>query len=349
MKIAQLANNFRQIFPKSNNAIYSQIAGLSDGLSRRNNDVTVFATGDAQVSGKTVSVTLGATANMEMSESLRRNYAHLLVSRCYEMAAQFDIIHSHYSVYSSFYSGLVNTPTIQSLHIPVTEESRDMLRIFKDNYYVSFSLAQRRQMPELNWVANIYHGLDLQEFTFNPHPEDYFLFLGRVTAEKGTHLAIEAAKAAGVPIVIAGRSYPSETYWHEKIEPQIDGINVKYVGEANFEAKKILLKNAKALLFPTQVEETFGLSMIESMACGTPVIGWDNGSVAEVVQDRESGYIVKSTKDIVKAIGAIKKISREATRARAVNYFSVEKMVTGYEKVYLRVIEHHREKQKARK
>lgn len=345
MKIAQLANNFRRTFPKSKNAIYSHVANLTDGLVRRNNDVTLFATGDSETTGKLISVTPQATADMTKSEGLRRNLAHLLVSRCYQMAEDFDIIHSHFSLNSSFYAPLVGVPTVQSLHIPINEESRPLLDFFKDNNYVSFSLAQRKQLPELNWVANIYHGLDLLEFEFNPHPKDHLLYLGRVTAEKGTHLAIEAAKAAGVPIIIAGRSYPDENYWHEFIEKQIDGKMVTYVGEADYESKKELLKNAKAMLFPTQVEETFGLAMIEALASGTPIIGWDNGSVAEVVQDKETGYVVSSTKDMIKAIGAIDKISREACRQRAINLFSIEKMVTGYEKVYLRVIEERRKKQ----
>src|SRR6185503_6998305 len=298
-------------------------------LVQRNNDVTLFATADAETQAKLVSVTKTATADLTPSENLRRNYAHQLISKCYQAADQFDIIHSHYSINSSFYAPLVSVPSIQSLHIPITEDSKPMLSAFKNNNYVSFSLAQRKQMPELNWVANIYHGLDLQSFDFNPQPGAYFLCLGRVTPDKGTHLAIEAAKAAGVPIVIAGRSYPTEQYWHEHIEKQIDGKMVTYVGEANFAGKLELLKNAKALLFPTQVAETFGLAMIEALACGTPVIGLDNGSVAEVVQDRETGYVVKTTKDLVKAIGAIDKIKRQACRDRAVKLFSVDKMVSG--------------------
>ena len=345
MRIAQLVNNFRKVTATTNNAIYSHTALLSNGLTARNNEVSLFASGDSVTNAKLNSVTPANTGDMDISERLRRNYVHLLISKCYNSAKEFDIIHSHLMLLSSFYAKLTNTPTVQSLHVPITDEIKPILHEFKDNYYVSFSLAQRSQMPELNWVANIYHGLDLNEFQFNPHPGDYFLYLGRIAPDKGLHLAIEAAEKAGVNLVIAGRSYQSDGYWHNEIEKHIDGQKVKYVGEANYQQKKELLQNAKALLFPTQAAETFGLSMIESMASGTPVIGWNNGSVAEIVQDQETGFVVNSVAEMVKAIGKIDKISRQACRERATRLFSIEKMVTGYEKVYLKVIELHKAKQ----
>jgi glycosyltransferase involved in cell wall biosynthesis len=346
MRIAQLVNNFRKTTATTNNSLYSHTALLTNGLTDRNNDVTLFASGDSETRGRLVSVTDGSTADMVVEESIRKNLAHLLISKAFSEASNFDIIHSHFTVTSSFYSALVNTPTLQSIHLPMTEERKMMLRKFKNNNYVSFTLAQRRQMPELNWVANIYHGLDLQEFQFNPVPQDYFLYLGRIAEEKGLHLAIEAAKAAGVPLWIAGRSYQKDGYWHNSIEKHIDGVQIRYVGEADFESKKELLKNAKALLFPSQVEETFGLSMIEAMACGTPVIAYNRGSVPEVVKDRVTGYIVNDVAGMVKAIQNIDKLKREESRKRVETYFSADKMVTGYERVYLRLIEEHRAKQK---
>ena len=269
-----------------------------------------------------------------------------MISQCYSQAAEFDIIHSHFSLLSAFYSRLTETPTVQSIHSPFKDDLRPFFLRFKDNNYVSFSHAQRKQMPELNWVANIYHGVDTDFFTFNPSPQDYFFYLGRITEDKGVHLAIDAALAAKVKLVIAGASYLEEGYWHKFIEPKIDGEQIKYVGLADVPTKIEYLRNAKGLLFPSQVAETFGLSMIEAMACGTPVIGWDIGSIPEVIQEKETGYVVKTVAGMTKAIKAIDKISRRATRARAENFFSVEKMVTGYERVYARVIEESLKKKK---
>jgi glycosyltransferase involved in cell wall biosynthesis len=346
MRIAQLVNNFRKTTPTTNNSIYSHTSLLANGLNDRDNIVTLFASGDSETKGGLVSVTDTNTAEMNVDERVRKNLTHLLISKCYGQAESFDVIHSHFTILSSYYSSLVKIPTLQSIHLPITEDDKHLLRKFKDNNYVSFTLAQRKQMPELNWVANIYHGLDLREFQFNPHPEDYFLYLGRIAEDKGLHLAIEAAKSAGVPLLIAGRSYQKDGYWHNSIEKYIDGKQIRYVGEAGFEAKKELLKNAKGLLFPSQVEETFGLSMIEAMASGTPVIAWNKGSVPEVVKDRVTGYIVNDMSGMVKAIKAIDKLKREESRKRVQLFFSADKMVTGYERVYLRLIEEYRTNKK---
>ena len=348
MKIAQLVSNLYTTTAQASHGINSNVALLANGLVDRNNEVTLFAASDSSTKAKLVSVFDGPTSQAQISENLRRNFINLLLSKCYEVASDFDIIHSHFTIASSFFEGLVNTPTVHSIHSPIDDDTLKIIENFKTRNYISFSLAQRKQLPDLNWVANIYHGVDISKFPFNPHPQDYFLFLGRVTKEKGVHLAIQAAKAANVPLIIAGRSYPTEGYWHEEIEKHIDGNMIRYVGEADFERKVELLKNAKGLLFPTQYNEVFGLVMIEAMACGTPVIAWRNGSVPEVVKNKHTGYIVDSVEDMVKAIGAIEKIDRETTRKRVRDLFSVDKMVTGYEKVYLRIIEEFRKNQIAK-
>jgi glycosyltransferase involved in cell wall biosynthesis len=279
-----------------------------------------------------------ATDQKEISPELIKNYMHLLASRCYSRAKEYDIIHSHFNLISLFYSQLVGTPTVQSFHSGITEDQKAVLEQFKSSRFISFSLAQRKILPNLNWVANIYHGVDTKRFSFNPNPEDYFLCIGRLTKEKGIHLAIEAAKAANVPLRIAGRSYPNEPYWHDEIEPHIDGSMIRYIGEADFEKKVDLFRNAKALLMPVQWEEPFGMVMIEAMACGTPVIAFRRGSTPEVVSDRKTGYIVNDVTEMVQAIKKINKISRQQTRKRVEIYFSIEKMVNGYIKVYERVI-----------
>jgi glycosyltransferase involved in cell wall biosynthesis len=345
MKIAQLTSNFHKVSPLSTQALYSHAAWLANGLVAKGNDVTLFGSGDSETAAKLFSVSDKAV--IEAPEEFRRNYLHLLISQCYKHAAQYDIIHSHFTLLSSFYSSFVDTPSLTSVHSPIDDHLKPFLNVYKDNNYVSFSLAQRRQMPELNWVANVYHGVDTKVFAYNETPKDYFLYLGRITEEKGVHYAIQAAKAAGVPLVIAGRSYPNEGYWHQQMEKSIDGESIRYVGEAGFQSKIELLRNARALLFPTQYDEVFGLVMIEAMACGTPVIAWNKGSVPEVIQDKHTGYVVKSVDDMVKAIQGIDKISRQACRQRAEMFFSIEKMVAGYEKVYMRLIEEHQSRVRA--
>ncbi len=342
MKIAQLVYNLYPVKPDSNQAIYSTVSGLSDGLVERGNDVGLYASGDSITKATLHAILETSSKDLDISNEDRKTYYNILASECYKRASEYDIIHSHFSLVSSYFSSLVSTPTVQSLHSPIDPKVVNFLLRYKSNNYISFSLAQRKQLPQLNWVANIYHGVDTRTFAFNPFPEDYFLYIGRITEDKGVHLAIEAARAADVPLIIAGPSYPDEGYWHKSIEKFIDGVKVKYVGSANFAEKIKYYQNAKALLFPTQRIEPFGMVMIEAMSCGTPVIGWNNGSVSEVVQHRETGYVVNSVGEMVRAIKSIDKISREATRKRAIKFFSIEKMVTGYEKVYLKIIEQNR-------
>ncbi len=346
MKIAQLVSPLHAVSSTANYAIYSHVGSLCDGLIGNNNDVSLFAAGDSQTKAKLYSVYPSALNTISDITVRQRNlYFNLLTAKCYEHANNLDIIHSHFAITGSFPSNLVNTPIAVSIHSPIDEEIKPFLSEYKDLYYISFSLSQRKQMPELNWFANIYHGVDTDKFAFNLTPDDYFFYLGRLTEEKGVHLAIEAAKAAGVKLVIAGLSYPSEGYWHSHMEKNIDGVNIKYVGEQCEEEKIKLLQNAKALLFPSQYQEQFGYVMIEAMSCGTPVIGWNNGAVPEVIQEGKSGFIVNSVEEMTEAIKNIENISREETRKRVEVFFSVQKMISGYQKVYENIMTDYHLKQ----
>jgi glycosyltransferase involved in cell wall biosynthesis len=339
MRIAQLVSNLNPVSIASTKAISSHVALLTNAIVEAGHEAHLYAASESTTQGTLHAVAEGAEFQRSLPADLQRHYTNTLISECYRNAGDYDIIHSHFSLLSSFYADLVKTPTLISVHSPIREEIRPLLHRYRHLSYVSFSHAQRHQMPELNWVANIYHGIDTDRFSFYPFPKEYFLYLGRVTEEKGVHYAIKAAKNAGVPLIIAGGSYPAEGYWQKTIEPEINGKTVRYVGIANEEQKIELLQGARALLFPTQYDETFGLVMIEAMSCGTPVIGWKNGSVPEVVAHKQTGFIVESVAEMVKAIKSIDDISREATRHRAEVYFSRQKMTQGYLRVYERIID----------
>lgn len=337
MKVAQLTSNLNAVSVDATKAISSHVALLTNAIVANGHEAHLYASEASQTDGALHYIEEG-TPIQSLAPDLQRHYTNTLISDCYKHAEDYDIIHSHFTLLSSFYADLVKTPTLISVHSPIRDEIRPFLHRYRHLSYVSFSHAQRLQMPELNWVANIYHGINTERFAYNATPKDYFLYLGRVTEEKGVHFAIDAAKQAGVPLIIAGGSYPTEGYWHKNIEPEINGTTIRYVGIANEQQKIELLQGARALLFPTQYDETFGLVMAEAMSCGTPVIGWRNGSVPEVVEDNLTGYIVTSTAEMVKAIKNIDKISREATRHRAVTYFSQQKMTQGYLRVYERIL-----------
>lgn len=340
MRIAQLVSNLYSIPPKSSKAIYFLAGMLADELVRRGHNVNLFATKDSQTSANLEYVTEEAVSEIpNLNETARQRYMHLLASRCYQKSEEFDIIHSHFNLLGCYYSPLVKTPTVHTIHSPITSDMVPVLEKVKSQNFISISWAQRKQLPALNWVANIYHGVDTEKYGYNPEPKDYFLFLGRITEQKGVHFAVEAARAAKVKLIIAGKSYSNEDYWHKQIEPFIDGVNIRYIGETAHEAKIEYLKNAKGLIFPASPDEVFGMVMIEALSCGTPVIGYKTAAVPEVVKDGKTGYLVKDAKGIVKAIEKINKINRFDCRKRAEDFFSVRKMVEGYERVYERVAE----------
>lgn len=339
MRIAQLVSNYHTVPPKKAGAIYQVVDRIVNGLIDRGHDISLFASGDSVTEAKLHAVTEVGTSQMGISDVMVRHYMHLLASTCYERADEFDIIHSHFNLISAFYSGLVRTPTVQTIHSMILDDTYPFLYALKDRNYISFSHSQRKQMPDINWIGNVYHGLDMNEFLYNAVPDDYYLFMGRIVEEKGPHLAIRAAKGAGKRIIIAGRSDRDDRYWHDEMESEIDGDQVQYIGEADNVSKIEYFRKAKALLFPIKWEEPFGLVMIEAMACGTPVIAFDRGSAAEIVRDGETGFIVKDVEGIKEAMGKIDTISREACRDRAERFFSLDKMLVGYERIYERVIE----------
>ncbi len=340
MKIVELARDLYPINNVSNNAIYSHTASLADGLSDMGHDVHVFCSKES-VSRATIHASMEPLSKVDFPDRIKSYHTFDHISKCFEFAKneKADIIHSHFTLLSSFFYKLIDIPTILSIHSPISDEIRPFLQMYRDCRFISFSLAQRKQMPELNWVANIYHGVNTSTFSFESEPEDYMLYLGRITEEKGVHFAIETAKATGIPLKIAGPSYITEGYWHKMIEPYIDGKLIQYIGHVNFFEKIKLLQKAKVVLFPTLYNEAFGYVMIESMSCGTPVIGFGNGSVPEIIKDGKTGYVVNNVQEMISAVGKIDKIDRKVVRKRAEDLFSLKKMISGYERVFKRISE----------
>ncbi len=339
MKIAQLCSVGHRVSREAPYGIYGSVGNLTDALVAHGHDVTLFAAGDAQTAAPVVSTAPvnAKDRNLSEAEIMRENLE--TASLCYRNSSKFDVIHSHFTLLGCHFSSVVDTPTVHSIHSPITEDLLPHVSKYRKERFISFSLAQRRRIqPELNWIANIYHGIDTAAYAFAPEAQEYVLYLGRITEDKGVHIAIAAAKEAGVQLLIAGMSYPSEGYWSEQIEPHVDGSTVRFLGHADMARKTELLRGARALLFPTQYDEVFGLVMIEAMACGTPVIGFDNGAVPEIVEDGLTGFVVRTQKQMALAIKKAKTISRAACRERAEKLFSIEKMVRGYERVYERVI-----------
>lgn len=340
LKIAQVAPSGIPISRDENKAIYSHIGSLTDELVKKKHKVTLFAHPQSSTLGQLVSANLLGNFEGEGKENLARYEQWELLSDCYDMAhkKEFDVVHSHLTIMTGFFSNLEKrTPTLISIHSPIEDWMKPILLKHKDEKFISFSLAQRKQLPELHWYANIYHGVDTEKFAFERNPEDYVLFIGRITHDKGAHIAIEAAKEAGISIRVAGRSYSTENYWHQMIEPHINGKDVRFFGEVSLEEKIPLIQKAKAVIFPTMYQEAFGYVLIEAMSCGTPVIAFPNGSVPEIVKDGVTGFLVNNKDEIINALSKIDSLDRKKIRDRAEQFFSLKKMVSHYESVYRRL------------
>lgn len=361
MKIAILGSNFIRISPNYNQLpsgfvgapefITSQI---TEGLVRKGHEVTLFASGDSKTSAKLVSVTDTALVNMKDFDfndlDTRRDWEYLLISKAYQVAKQgeFDIIHSQFDKRSAYFSPLLDTPTVSTLHSPLSGNLRKILKHFKNTqFWVSISNAQRKKFPDLNYINTIYHGLDLEKIKFCPKPEDYLAFVGRIRTEKGTHLAIKVAQKVDSKLKIAGEPSPKEQkYFNQKIKPYFNS-DIQYLGLVLHKNIFDFLGNARALLFPIQWEEPFGLVMIEAMATGTPVVAFGRGSVPEIVKDGETGFVIKPG-DVDAMAEAVRKIQkmpnseyskmRQNCRQHVKDNFSIEKMISGYEKVYQKIL-----------
>ncbi|HVA26260.1 MAG TPA: glycosyltransferase family 4 protein [Chloroflexota bacterium] len=320
--------------PRAYGAWETVVHNLTEGLVARGQQVTLFATGDS-----ISSATLHAVCPRPYSEDpdIDPNiWVPLHISEAMERAAEFDVLHSHLDFLPLTYSRLVGTPLLTTIHGFSSEAIKAIYLKYWDNAYVSISNSDRD--PRLNYLATVYNGIDLTEFTFRANPAGgYLLYLGRFHPEKGVHLAIDVALRTGLPLVIAGIQQDRE-YWERDIAPRLDGRQIRFVGEAGPRERDELMGNALACLHLVTRPERFGLTMAESMACGTPVVAMDLGSPREVLGDGISGRLVHSVDEAVEAVRGIERLDRAACRAWVASRFSVDHMVDGYLRVYERLI-----------
>jgi glycosyltransferase involved in cell wall biosynthesis len=311
---------------------------LTEGLVARGIDVTLFATADSLTSAPLV-----ATAPRGYSEDETLDakvWEALHIATVFERAGEFDLIHNSFDFLPLTYSALVETPVLTTIHGFSSERILPVYERYDDRgFYVAISEADRH--PALDYVATIHHGIDMSLFPFRPVPEDYLLFFGRIHPHKGVVEAIEVAERAGMPLIIAG-IVQDRAYFTERVEPRIDDVRVRYVGAAGPERRAELLGGAVALLHLISFDEPFGFAVVEAMACGTPVVACDRGSMPELIRDAENGVLVGSTEDAVRAVPVAAVLDRATVRASVERRFDVMRMVDEYIEVYRRVVERHR-------
>ncbi|MDF5709424.1 MAG: glycosyltransferase family 4 protein [Nostoc sp. S4] len=340
MRIAQVAPLLERVPPPAYGGIELVVGLLTDELVRRGHEVTLFASGDSISLARLASVHPHA---LRLDRTIKDYsvYDMLQLASVYQRAEEFDIIHSHIGCGALPYTNLVKTPTIHTLHGIFTPDNEKIFSFAKKQPYVSISQSQREPRLGLNYVATVYNGININNYQFHAQPEDppYLAFLGRVSPEKGTHLAIEIAKQTGWHLKIAGKIDAVDVeYFETEIKPHIDGKQIEYLGEANHAQKNALMGGAVATLFPITWREPFGLVMVESMASGTPVIAMKLGSTQEVISHGKTGFLCNNIQECISAIDRVTELDRYACRKEVENHFSVQQMVDGYEAVYQQIL-----------
>jgi glycosyltransferase involved in cell wall biosynthesis len=310
---------------------------LTEGLVGRGVDVTLFATADSITTAQLVGT--APTGYSEDPALDAKVWEALHIAAVFERAGEFDVIHNSFDFLPLTYSGLVDTPVVTTIHgfsseriVPVFE------RYNARGYYVAISDADRHE--RLDYVASIYHGIDFDQFSLQPNPGDYLLYFGRIHPDKGTVEAIEVAERVGMPLKIAG-IIQDDNYFEQLVEPRLDGERVRYIGPVRLDERGTLLGNARALLHLINFDEPFGFSVVEAMACGTPVIARQRGSMAEIIRHAENGFLVHSLDAAAAAVDESGKLDRAAVRASVEGRFHVDRMVDDYLALYRRVIELH--------
>jgi glycosyltransferase involved in cell wall biosynthesis len=316
------------------------IAQLASGLTKSGHHVIVYANGESHVKGELRFMYPRSEWPVpSAAEAAIKELAHTAWA-CEDAARSADIVHVNCGP-GVVFSRYVSTPFVATLHHPAEPALSELYARHPEVHYVAISRAQqaRERLPQ---ITTVHHGIDLARYRFVERKEPYLAFLGRIAPSKAPHLAIEVARRAGLPLKLAGEIQPCfEHYWETEVEPLVDGKQVEYLGEADLEAKNELLGHASALLFPIEWNEPFGLVMIEAMACGTPVLAFDAGSVSEVVLDGVSGWICRDVDDMARRARTLD-IDAGDCRAHVAGHFTIAQMTRGYEEVYRRAIEAER-------
>jgi glycosyltransferase involved in cell wall biosynthesis len=307
---------------------------LTEGLVARGIDVTLFATANSVTQAKLHAV---VPAPYEEDKTLDpKVWECLHISELFERAGDFDLIHNNFDFLPLTYSGFTDTPVLTTIHGFSSPKILPVYRKYnKKTYYVSISNADRS--PELDYIATVYHGIDLENFTFQEMPEDYLLFFGRIHRDKGAAEAIQIAGETGMKLIMAGVIQDNE-YYKSAVEPHLDGNRIRYVGVAGPELRDKLLGGARALLHPINFNEPFGLSVVEAGACGTPVVAFSKGSMPEIIENGANGFLVSDVDSAAEAVRSLAAISRRQCRQIVEERFSRERMVDDYISVYHKII-----------
>jgi len=339
MKIAQIAPLAERVPPKKYGGTERVVSALTEELVKRGHEVTLFASGDSQTSAKLESVYPRALREAKVKDIYGTHDLTMLhMGLAYELQDEFDIIHDHLAPLSLPVANLATTPVVATMHGPFTSENRKLFEMLRGAHIATVSQSQLYPLPNINHAGTVHHGLPMKSYPFSAEHEGYLLYVGRISIEKGVHYALDVAQVLDMRLILAAKVEPSDyAYFREYIEPRLSD-RIRWVGEVDEAERNRLMSKARAFLHPVVFREPFGLTLIEAMACGCPVIAFNRGAIPEIIKTGVTGYVVEDVEGMIDALSNIDSIDRAACRAHALEHFSVEKMTDGYEAIYKKLV-----------
>ena len=342
MRILQIAPLWETVPPHRYGGTEAVVSVLCEELVQQGHEVTLCASGDSVTSAELFSVFHRSLRTADdLQDRQPYDWMHVALS-LKEAAEGYDVIHNHAGEMAMAMSHLVNVPMLTTMHCLVTPDTQFVWDRYR-GWYNTISHAARRAMPPVRggvYCGTVYNGIAVESFPYEEQKEDYLLFLGRIAPEKGAHLAIEVARRLGRHLVIAAKvDRADRQYFHDRVEPLIDGDLVQFFGEADADQKRRLYARANCLLLPLCWEEPFGLVMAEAMACGTPVVAFARGAANELVLDGETGFLVHDVEGMTRAVHRVDHIDPRRCRRHVEENFSAQCMTEGYLATYERILD----------
>lgn len=339
MKIAQVAPLIERVPPKTYGGTERVVSALTEELVRRGHDVTLFGSGDSLTAAKLVPIYPKNLREAKLDPFEENSVRLMGIGIPYNHQAEFDIIHDHNLPFSAPAANLSTTPVVATLHGPIDPGNQELYEQLNNPYLISISNAQIPKNSLMNNVTTIYHGFDMSKYPFSEKNGGYLLYVGRIAPKKGLHHAISVAKKLNRRLIIAAKLdiHIHADYYKKEIKPHL-GDQIQWIGEATEFERNQLMAHCRAFLHPACWEEPFGLTMIEALACGAPVVAFNRGSVPELIRNGKTGFIVENEDEMAEAVQRIGKIDRKYCRRYALSNFSASKMTDEYEIVYKAIL-----------
>lgn len=342
MKIAQIAPLIERVPPAKYGGTERVVYEITEQLVKMGHDVTLFASGNSKTSAKLKAIYPKALRETRIEELYGANALTMLhIGNAYQMQDEFDIIHDHNGLFSLPSANICTKPVVMTYHGPFNPDVRRLYQTLKKPFLVSISNAQIRGVAGINIIGNVYNGLSMKDYPFSESHDGYLLFVGRISLEKGVHYAIQTAINLDLPLIIAAKLDEVDMpYFNQFIGPHLSE-SIRWIGEVNEEERNVLMSKAMCFLHPVTWKEPFGLTLIESMACGCPVVAFKKGSIPEIIVNKKTGFVVSDIHEMIEAVKKINTIKREDCRKHALENFNAKIMAERYEKIYLKIIKKH--------